>query len=223
MIVASPGSRSRTGCQRASSAAPSSTAIRASQSAATYAICSGASVAYNVTPRPPAWTAPRSASTCSLRFGSISTTRSPGASPRAANPAATSSTLCRACDQVRDCQPSPVPASSEYASASPEVSATCRNSSHSVRPAIAPSISARCRVMSLLTVSSTLRRRTLATSDGLDHVVADTVEVTSPRERADHQARRLSTPDENTAPRPAGLPEYQPQGSGGEADRQCNV
>ena len=125
MIVVSPGSWSRTGCQRASSAAPSSTAIRASQSAATYPICSGASVAYNVTPSPPAWTAPRSASTCSLRFGSMSATRSPGASPRAANPAATSSTRWRTRDQVRDCQSSPPPASapvtasSEYASASP--------------------------------------------------------------------------------------------------------
>ena len=161
MIVVSPGSWSRTGCQRASSAAPSSTAIRASQSAATYPICSGASVAYNVTPRPPAWTAPRSASTCSLRFGSISATRSPGASPRAANPAATSSTRCRTCNQVRDCQPSPAPApaSSEYARASPQVSATCRNSSHKVRPAVTPSISARRRTMSLLTVPLHLAAR----------------------------------------------------------------
>src|SRR5690349_18862854 len=157
MIAASPGSRSRTGCQRASSAAPSSTAIRASQSAATYAICSGASVAYSVTPRPPAWTAPRSASTCSLRLGSISATRPPGASPSAANPAATSSTCWRTCDQVRDRQP--VPASSEYASASPAVSATCRSSSHRVRPAMTSSISARCRTMSLLIMSSTSSSR----------------------------------------------------------------
>ena len=42
----------------------------------------------------------------------------------------------------------PVPASSAYAPASPAVSATCRSSSHSVRPAIASSISARCRAMS---------------------------------------------------------------------------
>ena len=162
MTVVIPGSRSRIGCQRASSAAPSSTAIRASQSAATYAICSGASVAYNVTPSPPACTAPRSARTCSLQFGSINATRSPGARPRAANPAATSSTCCLACDQVRDCHPSPAPASapvtasSEYAQASPVVSATRRNSSHRVRPAITPSISARRRTMSLLTVSSPL-------------------------------------------------------------------
>ena len=45
MIFFSPGSRSRTGSQRASSPAPFSTAILASQSAATKAICSGASVA----------------------------------------------------------------------------------------------------------------------------------------------------------------------------------
>ena len=45
MIVFSPGSWASTGCQRASSAAPSRTAIRASQSPATKAICSGASVA----------------------------------------------------------------------------------------------------------------------------------------------------------------------------------
>src|SRR5215471_10273418 len=45
MIVFSPGSWVSTGCQRASSPAPSRTAIRASQSPATKAICSGAQVA----------------------------------------------------------------------------------------------------------------------------------------------------------------------------------
>ena len=174
MILVIPGSCSRIGCQRASSAAPSSTAIRASQSAATYAICSGASVAYNVTPRPPACTAPRSARTCSLRFGSINATRSPGASPSAANPAATSSTRCLRLQpgQGLPAVPGPgiAPASSEYAQASPEVSATCRNSSHSVRPAITPSISARRRTMSLLMVFLPFVARTARSSrraDGL--------------------------------------------------------
>ena len=180
MIVLSPGSWSRTGCQRASSAAPSSTATRASQSPTTYPICSGASVAYNVTPRPPAWTAPRSASTCSLRFGSISATRSPGASPRAANPAATSSTRCRTCDQVKDCQPSPAPASSEYARASPQVSATCRNSSHKVRPAVTPSISARRRTISLLTVPLHLAARA-ASQPGTRHAPGKAAAMPTPR------------------------------------------
>jgi len=190
MTFVIPGSRSRTGRQRASSAAPSSTAIRASQSAATYPICSGASVAYNVTPRPPACTAPRSARTCSLRFGSINATLSPGASPSTANPAATSSTRCLACCQIRDREPAPatapVSASSEYALASPAVAATSRNSSHKVRPAITPSISARRRTMSLLTVSSTLGRQAPA-SPG--RIVTAAVGGTSPHQRMDHQTR----------------------------------
>src|SRR6185437_8613323 len=90
---------------------------------------------------------------CSERLGSMSATRSPLARPRAAKPAASSSTPCRVWAQVRVCQPVPSPARSDRAGAPPEFSAVSRRWSQIVRPSISRSISARCWSISVVTVS----------------------------------------------------------------------
>src|ERR1022692_1566897 len=107
---------------------------------------------------------PRSASTCSTLFGSISATRSPGSSPRAANPAASAIAWSRVCCQVMVCHgPLSPSARSEYGGGSPKPSAWASSWSQSVRPSAALSRAARCRRTSSVTVHLRQIRQTANT------------------------------------------------------------